>query len=68
MMMQAAKESYDQGLARSKKLMDDLYYKLSISHKNPYQIAKPQPIPLQKVETIYQKAHNLTGIVGISHN
>ena len=66
MLIQAAKDSYEQGLNRSKKLMDDLYYKLSISHKNPYQIAKPAPIaPPKKVETVYQKAHALCGIVGI---
>ena len=34
---EAAKESYEQGLERSKKLMEELYYRLSMSHKNPYE-------------------------------
>ena len=71
MLIEAAKESYEQGLNRSKKLMEELYYKLSMSHKNPYEMGRPVapvPVPPKKVETVYQKATNLREIVGISQN
>jgi hypothetical protein len=66
LLCEAAKDAYEQGLARSKGLMDDLFYKLSVSHKNPYEGIKPAPVV--KVETVGQKATYLQNIVGLSYN
>lgn len=46
--------------------MKELFYKLEMSHKNPYEGVKP--IPVKKVETVYEKARYLQNMVGITHN
>ena len=40
--------------------MDELYYKLSMCHKNPYEAVKPVPKPIpKKIETVHQKTKYL---------
>ena len=39
----AAREAFKQGMDRSNKLMEELFFKLETSHKNPYEVAKPAP-------------------------
>ena len=57
----AAKEAMEQGMERSKRLMDDMFYKVSMSHKNPY--LKDSPAP-PRVDTIFEKTKYLYNIVG----
>jgi hypothetical protein len=45
--------------------MKDLFYKLEMSHKNPYEVMKPVS---QKVESPAEKAQYLSELVGISYN
>ena len=69
LMVEAAKESYNQGMERSKKLMEEVFYKMEMSHKNPYEAAKPLPKPVPKrVETVYEKTKYLQDIVGNEYN
>ncbi len=39
--IEAAREAYENGIVRSQKMMTDLFYKLEMSHKNPYILKKP---------------------------
>jgi len=47
--------------------MEELYYRLSMSHKNPYEGIKPEPVkPVpKKLETVYQKTKYLQETVGM---
>ena len=65
MMCEEARKAVEEGMARGKKLMDDLFYKMSMSHKNPYVGVKPLP---KKIETAHQKANYLKNMVGIQWN
>lgn len=38
---------------------------MEMSHRNPYEIAKPA---LEKVETVYEKAKYLQDLMGMSYN
>ena len=50
--------------------MDELYYRLSMSHKNPYEAVKAEPVkPVPKrLETVYQKTKYLQEIMGVEYN
>ena len=49
--------------------MNEVFYKLEMNNKNPYEAVKPLPKPVpKKVETVYQKAKYIQQIVGIEYN
>lgn len=52
-------------MERSQKLMEDIFFKMEMSHRNPYEIAKPA---LEKIETVYEKAKYLQDLMGMSYN
>lgn len=66
--METAKAAYEQGMNRSKNLMDELFYKMSMSHKNPFENMKPAPKPIKKVETVYQKTKYMQETLGLEYN
>lgn len=64
--MNEAKEAYNQGMQRAEKYMQDMFYKMEMSHKNPYNNVKPA-LPV-KVETIHEKAKYLQDLSDLSYN
>lgn len=65
-MMNEAKEAYNQGMQRAEKYMQDMFYKMEMSHKNPYNNVKPAP-PV-KVESLMEKAKCLQDLFNLSYN
>ena len=60
--LREAQKSLDDGYDRGRRMLEDMFVKLELNHRNPYEHAKPL-----KVETAEEKATNLSNLFGINY-
>lgn len=49
-------------MERAQKMIDDMFLKLEMSHKNPYELQKPIHVP---AETMRDKMNHLINLFGL---
>lgn len=45
--LETAKQASENGLNRTKNLIEELFFKMEMSHNNPYDVVKPIPVKNQ---------------------
>lgn len=60
--LETSKAMVKESMERAQKMVDDVFLKLEMSHKNPYELQKPIHVP---VETLRDKMNHLMNLFGL---